>query len=957
MSPQSQDWHDDLLAQFDGYLTGAADPTGHPGDDRVWQAPGLPYDRGGLGLTLAEQLPLARRLGEWLRTDPLDRWAALDLLDSAVTPATEGVTADMLVGAVRVAVHSTPLAVPDDGAAETLTAALPGLPDPAPHAVLVRLAGLDLLALLPTAGEGRSLVTHAVLDGASHELRLDRVELDTASTVAGIDHDRWAMALARCRLRLAAYLTGLAHRALATAHQYAGDRRQFGRTIGEFQAVGHRLAALAVRLEGAHLLTRRQADQADRGGVDPLEAEQGAARALAAAAEVARSAAETCVHIHGAAGLVRGSEPARLYGHAALASRRLGRPDGPPGPRRPVLSEPVGPQPAGALRPLADPTGLDRRQPRRWTTNPQPYALDDPVHRLVQRQAAATPDAPAVVFGDHEMSYRQLDEDAERLATVLTGRGVGRGALVGICLSRSPDLVVAVLAVLKAGAAYLPLDPDYPADRLALMCADAAPSLVLVHDWAVGLVPDNVPLLVVDNLPAEGAAGPQAVVGPDGLAYVLYTSGSTGTPKGVLVEHRGVTNRIAWDGRRFPLGPGHTVLLHTSLNFDISVWEIFAPLAGGARLAVAPPAAGNDPARLLDLVQQHSVTVLALVPSLLEMLLEDPAGLSSCPSLRWIFCGGEALPLALCRRARQQADIEIHNFYGPTEATVDATHWACDPADPAAVAPIGRPIGNAEVYLLDEHLQPVPAGFDGELYLGGPGVSPGYLRRPELTAERFRPNPYGPSPRLYRTGDLARFRPDGTLEFLGRVDDQVKIRGHRIELGEIEAVLDHHPELRRAVVVPVAGNTALHAFAVPAQGTRPDPERLRQHLAEQLPPSMVPNGVTLVDDLPTVASGKIDRVALANRYHDQAAHPPPADSSTVTAAEREAVALVATVLAGPAPGLDDDFFDAGGNSLLASRLVAAYRRRTGRPIDLAAFLAEPTPRTLARLLAAAPPDG
>ncbi|HEV3048981.1 MAG TPA: amino acid adenylation domain-containing protein, partial [Longimicrobium sp.] len=445
------------------------------------------------------------------------------------------------------------------------------------------------------------------------------------------------------------------------------------------------------------------------------------------------------------------------------------------------------------------------------------------VHRLFLAQAERTPEAVAVVSGDERLTYAQLERRANRLAHALRARGVGPERLVGICMERSAEMVVAVLGVLKAGGAYVPLDPGYPRQRLAYMAADAGVDLVLTGDAQRVFVGETIgaPGLTVDEaLRGEAREGQvDADAHPEGVAYVIYTSGSTGRPKGVMVTHAALGNHMRWMQAALPLRADDRVLQRTPFSFDASVWEFYAPLLSGARLVMAPPEAQKDAGILARTVASHGITLLQTVPTLLQMLLDEPA-FRTCTSLRRVFCGGEPLTAELRARFFATLGAELHNLYGPTEAAIDSTHWACR-AEEAVRPPIGRPIHGAQAYVLDPHGNPVPPGLPGELYVGGAGVARGYRGRPALTAERFVPDPYSgrPGARLYRTGDRARHRADGALEYLGRMDAQVKVRGHRIEPGEVESVLRDHPGVREAVVAlreNAPGDARLVGYVVPA---------------------------------------------------------------------------------------------------------------------------------------------
>ncbi|HEU4885442.1 MAG TPA: amino acid adenylation domain-containing protein, partial [Longimicrobium sp.] len=503
-----------------------------------------------------------------------------------------------------------------------------------------------------------------------------------------------------------------------------------------------------------------------------------------------------------------------------------------------------------------------------WNGTAAEVPADLCIHELFEAQAARTPDAVAVRFEEESLTYAELNARANRLAHHLRGRGVGPEVRVGVLMERSLEMVVSLLAVLKAGGAYVPLDPGLPAERLAYMLDDSGVPLVLTQAALRESVParDGLAALVVDALvlDAEPAENPSGGVGPDSLAYVIYTSGSTGRPKGVMNQHRGVVNRLVWMQAHFGIGADDVVLQKTPFGFDVSVWEFFWPLQQGACLVMARPDGHRDPLYLQEVIEQRGVTTLHFVPSMLQQFVEtaDPA---RCGSLLRVVCSGEALPPALVDRfyERFAGPVVLTNLYGPTEAAVDVSCWTCSRDGAAGVVPIGRPVWNTALYVLDAALRPVPVGTSGELYIGGVQVARGYLDRPGLTAERFVPDPFSAEPgtRLYRTGDRARWRADGAIEYLGRLDFQVKIRGFRIELGEIEARLAEHPEVRDAVVLAredVPGETRLVAYVV----GHAEAGVLREHLLRELPEYMVPAAFVSLDALPLTANGKLDRKAL-----------------------------------------------------------------------------------------------
>ncbi|MFI8888635.1 amino acid adenylation domain-containing protein, partial [Streptomyces sp. NPDC053813] len=559
---------------------------------------------------------------------------------------------------------------------------------------------------------------------------------------------------------------------------------------------------------------------------------------------------------------------------------------------------------------------------------------DTTLPELFAAQAARTPDALALIDGGTELTYAQLDARANRLARLLVDRGVRPGGTVAVALPRSVELVVALLAVHKAGAAYLPLDLDYPAERLAFMRADARPDLVLDDLDAIAAL--------TGTAAADGTEhGPSVALSPELPAYVIYTSGSTGRAKGVVIPQRGVVNRLLWMQDTYRLAADDRVLQKTPSSFDVSVWEFFWPLITGATLVMAAPQGHKDPAYLAGLIRTQGITTAHFVPSMLDVFLAEPTA-AQCTALRRVICSGEALSAGLTERFRSTLGAELHNLYGPTEASIDVTAWPC--LTDTGVVPIGRPVWNTRTYVLDAALRPVPPGVAGELYLAGTQLALGYLDRPGLTAERFVADPYGAAgSRMYRTGDLARWTPEGVLEFLGRSDDQVKIRGFRIELGEIENALMGHPSVGAAVVVARQGRLA--AYLVPPAGTEamPDTEAIRVHLGTSLPAYMVPAAFVTLPELPLTANGKLDRRAL----------PEPDFARMVsgreprTERERALCAAFADVLGLDTVGADDDFFRLGGHSLLVMRLVSRIRDRLGMEIAVRTVFDAPTPAGLA----------
>ncbi|MER7759883.1 amino acid adenylation domain-containing protein [Streptomyces sp. NPDC097619] len=580
---------------------------------------------------------------------------------------------------------------------------------------------------------------------------------------------------------------------------------------------------------------------------------------------------------------------------------------------------------------------------------------------LFAAQVARTPEAPATVYGAERLDYAGLDARAEALARVLRARGARPETVVAVALHRSTEMVVALLAVLKAGAAYLPVDPSLPAERVAYLLEDARPVLLVATDEVAAGLPDRAdgPPRVrpdgttaktgpvgdrVDAPPAtDGPAGARETAGVHGVvathevdgplpshpAYVIYTSGSTGRPKAVVVEHRAIVNRLLWMQDRYRLTAEDRVLQKTPFGFDVSVWEFFWPLLTGAAIVVAEPGGHKDPSYLARVIREEAVTTVHFVPSMLAEFVREPAA-AACRSLRRVVCSGEALGEALRDRFFEVLDVPLHNLYGPTEAAVDVTHWDCRPGDTGPV-PIGRPIWNTALHVLDGAGRPVPIGFAGELYLAGAGLARGYLGRPALTAERFPASPHGASgSRMYRTGDLARLRADGAVEYLGRTDDQVKIHGFRIELGEIEAALYRASGAARAAVVvreDRPGERRLVGYVVPRPAAAPPvPAEVRAELARTLPEYMVPL-VVPVPALPVTANGKLDRAALPAPEDPTASADRRGDGGPPEGETEELVAAVwRSVLGVDRVARHDDFFALGGHSLSATRVAARLRQ-------------------------------
>ncbi len=602
-----------------------------------------------------------------------------------------------------------------------------------------------------------------------------------------------------------------------------------------------------------------------------------------------------------------------------------------------------------------------------------PYDRNQYLHGLFEAQVKRTPEAVALIAGDERLSYAELDARANRFARYLVDLGVGPDALVAVCLERSTAMVVSLLGILKAGGAYVPIDPAYPGPRIAHIVSDSAPAVVLVDAIGrealvdalgdeklaeYGLIDVGVASAPWDVLSSERLSPGELGLNPCHLAYVIYTSGSTGMPKGVQNEHDALVNRLTWMQEAYRLGGQDVVLQKTPFSFDVSVWEFFWTLANGATLVMVEPGAHRDADYLTEIIAKHSVTTLHFVPSMLAGFLEAQ-DLTRCKTLSRIICSGEALPAPIARRCLERLPhAQLHNLYGPTEAAIDVTAFTCPPDFDAQAVPIGKPIANTRIYLLDERQAPVPMGAIGELYIGGVGVARGYLNRADLTAQRFLADPFAraaghPEARMYRTGDLARYLPDGNIVFLGRNDDQVKIRGFRIELGEIEVQLAKHEAVREAIVIArqdPAGNARLLAYVTPQESaSREELARsLREHLTARLPEYMVPAAFVVLETLPLTPNGKLDRRAL----------PEPADDAFVQSryeapqgeTEQAIAALWSDLLGIERVGRHDNFFALGGHSLLAVRMLNRLRAMQAGDLSLSSLFDHPTVSAVAQAI-------
>jgi amino acid adenylation domain-containing protein len=603
---------------------------------------------------------------------------------------------------------------------------------------------------------------------------------------------------------------------------------------------------------------------------------------------------------------------------------------------------------------------LDEAERRRllheWNDTRADYPRDACLHQLFEQQAALTPDSVALSFGGAQLTYAELDRRANQMARYLRGMGVVAEDRVGVLLERSVEMVVALLGVLKAGAAYVPLDPQYPQTRLAFMLADAGIKLLLTQEELLQVLPEHEARAVcVDAdraLVAEQSALPLGrLASADNLAYVIYTSGSTGRPKGVQVAHRQLVNFICSMQKRPGLKPEDRMLALTTLSFDIAALELYLPLCTGAQVVLCGREAAMDGAELARLLRRREVTSMQATPTSWRMLIES--GWEGGGGLKAL-CGGEALTPELAERLRGRC-AELWNMYGPTETTV----WSAvgEVAGGASRVTLGRAVDNTELYVLDEWMRLAPVGVRGELYVGGEGLARGYLNRPALTAERFVPDPFGarPGARLYRTGDIARRLPGGEIEFFGRADDQVKVRGFRIELGEVEAVLSQHAGVRECVVVAQDvgdGQKRLVGYVVAEAGAEVGAAELRQHLAEKLPDYMLPSAFVMLDEFPLTPNGKLDRRRLPapDNARPELARQYVEPSNLL---EEELAKIWSGLLGVERVGVYDDFFELGGHSLLAMQLISRVRADYDLEIPLRDFFRAPTLKSLAEVIDAA----
>ncbi len=582
---------------------------------------------------------------------------------------------------------------------------------------------------------------------------------------------------------------------------------------------------------------------------------------------------------------------------------------------------------------------------QQWNATDTDYGLEQQsLVSLFEARVDQCQDSIAVQFLEQQLTYSELDKKANQLAHLLRRSGVGKDQVVPVLMERSLEMVIALYGILKAGAAYLPLDPEYPEQRMQFILQQSGARMGLCQQRFAAQLAPSLDYLALDTdwatIAKEDSSRPGVEVLPDDLAYVIYTSGSTGEPKGVMVEHRAICNRLLWMADTYPLGDSDRVLQKTPCTFDVSVWEFFLPLQAGARLVMAEPEGHKSPSYLIDTIDKCGITLVHFVPSMLFAFLGD-SGVSRCRSLKHVFCSGEPLTRDLQDDFyRLLPDTKLHNLYGPTEAAVDVSSWYCDPTDNSETVPIGRPIANTQLYVLDDTLQPQPAGLVGELYIGGVQLARGYLGRSDLTEQAFIPNPFSAQPgaRLYRTGDRVRQRPDGVIEYLGRNDSQVKLRGQRVELGEIDVALERHPAIKRAVSIVRQDRDhdqrllAYICYNPQKSLTNTD---LRRHLRDILPRYMIPQVFVEMAYLPLTPSGKVDRKALPEPLQTPIQAPQIALPQTAT--EHFIASVCCELLQLEVVGVEQNFFDVGGHSLLALELINRIEDNKGvkiTPMDI-----------------------
>ena len=593
-----------------------------------------------------------------------------------------------------------------------------------------------------------------------------------------------------------------------------------------------------------------------------------------------------------------------------------------------------------------------------WNNTAKNYPKDKCVHQLFEEQVERTPDAIAVVFEKQQLTYRELNNQANQLANYLHQLGVKPETLIGICVERSLEMIIGLLGVLKAGGAYVPLDPNYPQERLDFMLEDTQVSIILIQNHLLSkFFSPSIKFINIDhnwniiNQQSKEILSNNLNLTSHNLAYIIYTSGSTGQPKGVMMPHYALTNRILWGQSEAKLTTKDKVLQRAPFSFDPSINEVFSALISGAQLVIPLGKSIGDSRYLIDLIISQKITIMSLPPSLLRAILDEEK-VTKCQSLKRVSCGAEALTMELVKDFKSKLPAKLFNVYGPTETCLSVTQWETNLEIRSNIAPIGRPIDNTKIYILDSQLQPVPIGVPGEIYIGGVGLARGYLNRSKLTAERFIKNPFKADGRLYKTGDLARYLPDGTIEFLGRIDHQVKIRGFRIELGEIETLLTQHPKIRETVVIVrenARENQVLVAYFIPTSEYIPSSIELREFLSRKLPHYMIPNVFIPLEQFPLTINGKIDlqNIPLASQIKQ--------DTSDILLTpqdqlEQDLMVIWEEVLGIKPIRITDNFFELGGHSLLAVKLIHLIVTTTTYKLSLGVLFENPTIEKIAQNL-------
>ena len=596
-----------------------------------------------------------------------------------------------------------------------------------------------------------------------------------------------------------------------------------------------------------------------------------------------------------------------------------------------------------------------------WNDITTQHPFDAPLNKLVEQQVQRSPDETAVIYKDRVLTYSELNRQSNRMARYLRSVGIKEESFVGVSLERSEQMIITFLGILKAGAAYIPLDPSYPQDRLQMIADDSGMDVLISERHLYdNLFNVGCPIIYLQEewprVSEENDTDLNLIIDPLHTAYIIYTSGSTGRPKGVLVSHAAICNHMLWMNSTFPLTYPDIVMQRTPYSFDASVWEFYAPLIAGARLYMAEDEGNKDPDYIIKKIISESITIIQVVPSMLKALLHHEQ-IDRCVSLKRVFCGGEPLSAALISRFYNSLDAELYNLYGPTEATIDTTSWHCAIENNKERVPIGRPVYNAQVYVLDTYLNPVSIGTTGELWIGGDGLARGYLRDPSLTAEKFLPDPFSKKPgsRLYRTGDLVRYRADGNLEYIQRMDRQIKLRGYRIEPGEIENTLRKHPEVKDCVILPHRDGNAYEKLIAYIEADFPGGAAvlisiLTEFLMEKVPYYMIPADFVILNKIPLKPNGKIDMFALpepgSDKLEFKGSYVPPGNSLEKMLAE-----IWSRVLSKDPIGINDHFFkDLGGHSLLATQLISRVRDRFGIELSLQSIFKAPTIKKFAEVI-------